>query len=66
MTYAQIQKYVKKKYGYTVKTCWIAHAKELCDLPLRKSHNRVGKRVYPCPDDKLDAIKEGFQYVGWI
>jgi len=29
-TYNQIQEWIKEKYGFTVKTCWIAHAKEIC------------------------------------
>ncbi len=31
-THKQIQQYVKGVYGYTPKTCWIAHMKEVCDL----------------------------------
>lgn len=27
-TNKEIEDYVKKKYGFTVKTCWIAHVKE--------------------------------------
>jgi len=32
-TYSEIQQYVKSKYGKVVKTCWIAHVKELSGLP---------------------------------
>ena len=31
-TYRRIQEYVKRQYGFTPKTCWIAHVKELCGL----------------------------------
>lgn len=36
-TYKQIQTYVRTEYGFVPKSCWIAHCKELCGLPLRKS-----------------------------
>ena len=32
-TYRDIQEDVKKLHGRTVKTCWIAHVKELNGLP---------------------------------
>jgi len=31
-TYQQIQDWVRKHYGFTVKTYWIAHVKEMCGL----------------------------------
>jgi len=31
-TYKEVQEYIKKKYGFIVKTCWIAHVKEMCGL----------------------------------
>ena len=61
-TYKQIQGYVKHKYGYTPKTCWIAHAKELSGLLVKRSHRRSGERVYPCPADKLGDIQDAFRY----
>jgi hypothetical protein len=36
-TYEQIQDYVRKKYGFIPKTCWIAHVKEMCGLQMRKA-----------------------------
>lgn len=39
-TYAQIQKWILANYGFTVKTCWIAHVKELSGLSVRPAHNR--------------------------
>lgn len=33
-TYKDIQKYIKSQHGYEVKTCWIAHAKEIYELPV--------------------------------
>ena len=66
-TYAQIQEWVKINEGFTVKTCWIAHMKELCGLNPRRAPTRQGKkRVYPCPDDKKPAIKKAFRHFGMI
>ncbi|MHA1280318.1 MAG: hypothetical protein ACTSQ8_24355 [Candidatus Helarchaeota archaeon] len=52
VTTNRIQEYFTRKNGYTPKTCWIAHAKELSGLPVKRSHRRSGERVYPCPADK--------------
>lgn len=65
-TYSEIQEYVKTKYGKVVKTCWIAHAKEICGLNPTKSHRRLGARVYPCPDEKLVWIKDAFKHFKMI
>ncbi len=34
-TYQQIQEWVRQQYGFVPETCWIAHVKESCGLPLR-------------------------------
>lgn len=67
-TYSQIQDYVKKKKGYTVKTCWIAHVKELCGLNPHPAPNRRSpdKRENPCPPDKVEAIREALVFFGLI
>jgi len=65
-TYAEIQDYVRKKYGKVVKTCYIAHAKEICGLNPKRSKQRPGKRMYPCPDDKLPWIKDAFSHFKMI
>jgi hypothetical protein len=65
-TYSEIQEFVKKKHGRVVKSCWIAHAKEICGLNPKRSHRRMGKRVYPCPDEKLVWIKEAFRHFKMI
>ena len=59
-TYKEIQAYIKDKQGFSVKTCWIADAKNKCGLNPRMAPNRhdPNSRVHPCPDTKLDAIKE--------
>ena len=62
-TYAEIQDWVKKKYGWEPKTCWIAHCKELYGLPVGRAHNRTGKkREVPCPEDKKPAIFAAFRH----
>jgi hypothetical protein len=61
-TYSEIQDYVKSKHGFIPKTCWIAHMKETCGIPVKQAHNRrsTDKRVVPCPPEKKKAIKEAF------
>lgn len=61
-TYKQIQNWVKQKYGFVPKTCWIADVKEICGLPLRKASNRQGNvRLQPCPTNKVENIKNAFR-----
>jgi len=67
-TYREIQNYIKQKYGFVPETCWIAHAKEKCGIPIRPAPNRiyVDKRVRPCPEDKFPAIREALKHFGMI
>ena len=67
-TYKEIQTYVKNIYGFIPKTCWIAHMKEICGLPVKVSHNRHSpdKREKPCPLDKMEPIREAFQHFKMI
>ena len=66
-TYKEIQKYVKRKYGFVPKLCWIAHTKELLGIPLRKGKPRKGKeRMVKCPEDKFNAIKDAIKHFGII
>jgi len=67
-TYKEIQEFVKIKYGFTPKTCWIAHTKEICGIPVRIAPNRYSKnnRVVPCPPDKIQAIRNAFIHYGMI
>lgn len=63
-TYKEIQTYVKEKYGFLPKTCWIAHMKEVCGLPVKVAPNRysLDKREKPCPPEKQYAIRDAFQH----
>lgn len=66
-TYKQIQDYVKKRYGYQPKTCWIAHVKELSGLSMRKAWNRAGtRREEPCPKGKIPDIQAALRHFGMI
>ena len=66
-TYTQIQDYVRKHYGYTPETCWVAHVKELVGLPVRQAHNRRGiVRVKPCPPEKQEHIRKAFVHFGML
>jgi len=66
-TYLKIQAYVKARYGFEPKTCWIADAKEKCGIPVREAWNRQpGRRKHPCPENKLPAIKDAFEHFGLL
>jgi len=67
-TYKQIQNDVKKKHGRSVKTCWIAHVKELNGLRPRLAPNRISsrKRENPCPDWAKPLIEDSMRRLGMI
>ncbi|TDR16746.1 hypothetical protein C8D91_2652 [Marinicella litoralis] len=66
-TYKQIQNDVKINNNKSVKTCWIAHVKELNGLNPRRAFNRKSnKRVYECPDDKRLIIEESMMRFGML
>ena len=62
-TYQQIQSYVKNRYGFQPKPCWIAHVKELAGLPVRHAWNREGEvRKEPCPPEKVEPIRSALRH----
>jgi len=66
-TYKNIRGYVKDKYGFYPKSCWIADAKERFGLPVKSAWNRRGKeRENPCPPGKLEAIRDAFEFFGML
>jgi len=66
-TYEQIQQFVKAKYGFQPKTCWIAHVKEIAGLKVRRAWNRESnKRQVPCPPEKVNAIMDALRHYGMI
>lgn len=61
-TYRQISDDVRTHSGFTPKTCWIAHVKELNGIPIRRAWNRAGDgRGVPCPPDKRPAVEASFR-----
>jgi hypothetical protein len=67
-TYKEIQKHIKDHYGYTAKSCWIAHMKEVCGLNPKMSSRRYSpdSRAHPCPEPKQNDLKETFKYFNMI
>jgi len=62
-TYKQIQLDIQTRYGRAVKTCWIAHVKELNGFLMREAPNRRSSdsRVHPCPVDMRPMIEESMR-----
>ncbi|WP_341876553.1 hypothetical protein [Defluviitalea saccharophila] len=67
-TYKEIQEYVKANFGFTPKTCWIAHSKEVYGLSPKVANNRndMNKREYPCPAEKQEDIRKAFKHFGML
>jgi hypothetical protein len=66
-TYTEIQKWVKIRFGYIPKTCWIAQCKQLFGLPVKVAWNRrEATRIVPCPLDKQHPIEKAFQHFGML
>ena len=59
ITYREIQDCVRRTFGFTPKTCWIAHVKERNGIAVRRAANRrdPNLRKVPCPPDKREAIE---------
>jgi hypothetical protein len=66
VTYKAIQADVRKRSGRFVKTCWIAHVKELNGLPMRIAPNRrtASCRAYPCPHWARPLIEDTMRRKG--
>jgi len=67
-TYAQIQQDVKSRHNRSIKTCWIAHVKELNGLPVRMAPNRASAqtRQVPCPPELRPLIEASMRRLGMI
>ena len=58
-TYREIRAYIFAHHGFSPRTGWIAHVKELNGLTLRPTHNRhAATRADPCPPERRTAIEE--------
>ncbi|QJT08766.1 hypothetical protein E8L03_07425 [Oceanidesulfovibrio marinus] len=60
-TYRQIQDWVRQNYGQGVKTCWVAHVKEMHGLAPVNSN-----RTHPCPTGRVSQIEAAFRHFGMI
>jgi hypothetical protein len=66
-SYPQIREYVRKEFGVRgVKDCHIAHAKEMCGIPVRRSWRRKGQRMIPCPSTKFPYLEKAFRHFGMV
>ena len=66
-TYKEIQRDIKQHGGPSVKTCWIAHVKELNGLFVRKTPNRHGVgRKHPCPINIRPIIEASMIRLGML
>lgn len=68
-TYKHIQEYVRDKYGFKVRTSYIAEVMRVVGLDTHKAPNAVeqGKHEHhPCPPEKVDAIQDALRHFGLI
>ena len=68
VTYSDIQQDILEHDGRSIKTCWIAHVKEIHGLPLRKAPNRHSPktRVHPCPEHIRPIIEASMRRLGLL
>jgi hypothetical protein len=66
--YKDIRGWVRTRYGYSVKTCWIADVMEQNGLSVRRAPNRfeVKHRANPCPVQKREPITEALRHYALI
>ena len=67
-TYKENQAYVKTNYGFTTKTCWIAHIKEVCGIDVKTASTRIlpDRREKPSPLEKKKYIEQALRYFNMI
>src|SRR5262245_28727525 len=64
-TYREIRAHVYAHHGFSPRTGWIAHVKELNGIALQQTHNRHGAtRADPCPRARQVAIEEVLRHFG--
>ncbi len=67
-TYKEIQTDIRHRHNRVVKTCWIAHVKELNGLKLRQAPNRMSPTVrqVPCPPEYRPLIEDSMRRLGML
>ena len=67
-TYKQIQDDLRAWHSRAVKTCWIAHVKELNGFSMRAASNRrsPNSREYPCPPKMKVLIEASMRRFGML
>jgi hypothetical protein len=67
-TYGQIVNDIRARHKRTMKTCWIAHVKELNGLAPAPAANRRSstRRVCPCPEKFRPWIEESMRRFGML
>ena len=63
VTYRDIRAWIYSHHGFSPRTGWIAHVKELSGLKVRSTHNRRdSRRVDACPPERRGAIEEALRH----
>ncbi|HET9426567.1 MAG TPA: hypothetical protein VFO55_14465 [Gemmatimonadaceae bacterium] len=67
-TDVEIQKFVQRRHGFIPKTGWIAHVKDVHNIPTLREAKRArrDRAVEPCPPEKREAIEEALRHFGLI
>ena len=66
-TYKEIKNFILEKHGKKIKSSWIAHAKEVFGVTVKRAANRkTDVRLWPCPKKTLPLIKEAFEHFEMI
>ena len=68
-TYEDIQTFVRRRWGFTVASCSIAHVKALNGLAVRRAPNRIGRgryRANPCPSEHKPAIERALRHFAYF
>lgn len=69
VTYKMIKEYIEAKYGFKVRTAYIAEVKRSLGLPMYDAPNAVEElkqpRKHPTAE-KVEAIKDALRYFGVI
>ena len=64
ITYRAIRAYIYARHGFSPRTGWIAHVKELSGLTLRPTHNRRDPtRADPCPPRRRADVEEALPHL---